>query len=121
MTRKGAPTRRQGDARRAQAANGEQLRGWLSRQAGRMEKARAKAAEKREKARAKEDKKADGVTRVEPDLTLEWVHQHHSPSRAMRRIKGRNRWHGRKNTPYRNPDRDAKSAKSGRLRKELLP
>lgn len=122
MNRKQQPTRRQGDARRARAAHGEQVRGWLLRQAGRLEKARAKAAELREKQRAKNDKaEGDGVTRVPPTRTFEWVHRHTRPSRSQWRVGGRNRYTGKKNTPYVNPARDAKSAKSGRLRRELRP
>lgn len=101
---KGQPTRRRLDAARAQRAHGDALRDWIQRRRADLERARAKAAEKRRK---KDAKKAKEAEKRPPELTVsrEWIHQHA----------------GRPYVPYVNPDRDAKSLRSGRLRKDLRP
>lgn len=97
------PTRRQVDARREQRERGDGLRDWLQRRAADLEKAAKKRAAKRAKKAAKAAKKAD--RNAEPVRTVEWVHQHA----------------GHPYKPYVNPDRDKRSARSGRLRRELRP
>jgi hypothetical protein len=116
--KKQQPTRRQGDALRAQRVHGDEARGWLLRQAHKLEKLAGKAAEKRARKKAKAAAKA-AKKNPPPRRTVEWVHVHTRPSRAMRRVGGRNRWTGVKNTPYVNPARTERLRKSGRLRSEL--
>lgn len=55
----------------------------------------------------------------EPTRTVEWLIEHPDPGRHTR-VPGK-RGHRSRNVPYVNPDRDAKSLRSGRLRRELQP
>lgn len=103
------PTRRRVEARRDQRAHGERLRDWIQRRQADLERRRAKKREEAER-----DKPA------RPERVVVWVHQHTAPSRGFRRSNGK-RVTGSGNTPYVNPDRDKKSLKAGRLRRELRP
>src|SRR5205085_7326180 len=98
-----------------QRAHGNALHEWLQQ--------RLMAAERRQKKRLKAERRARahtsrGVDRVPAQLRdverpVQWLVQH---APAINPVTGR--WV--KGTPYRNPDRVARLAKSGRLRAELL-
>lgn len=105
MSRKQQPTRRQAVAVRDQRQRAAVVRDQRETHAGRA-MARVMSAIKRRRTAA-------GPKAERP---IEYVVQYTVPSRPFR-APGRRAGSG--NTPYVNPDRDAKSARSGRLRKEL--
>jgi hypothetical protein len=127
VSKKTEPTRRQVDALRAQRAHGENVVSWLRARQAKAEKALRALFKKRAKTRP-----SRGVDRVPAHLdvtglgTAEWLVVHTEPNHAERHRRslssGRSlRAYGPGNPPHTNPARDAKSLKSGALRKELRP
>jgi len=107
---KNTPTARRAAAVNRQRSFGDRLRTWLH--------DRAVEAEKRRREKRKDDEELDvrsltiGGRRIALDDDATWVHRHYPEQHPD---------HGRfvKGLPYVNPNRDARSAKAGRLRKEL--
>ena len=99
---------------RARRAFGDHLREWLHDRKHAAAKKRAKAAKKRAADIKKGRVPSRGVDRV-PD-------RYRGPAKQdptyLHQFFGTVKSHHK---PYVNPDRDTKSAKAGRLRKDLLP
>lgn len=115
-------TRRQRDAVRRQRAHGDDLRAWLHDREQAVQKRLSELRKALFNRRQKGKAPSRGVDRVPdryrvkaPEPTV--IVEHHDLVRSYRRARGYTATSG--NTPHVNPERDAKSARSGRLRKEL--
>lgn len=127
MSKKNEPTRRRVDALAEQKAHGQAVQSWLRERANLMTKLLRKLRKKRAKAAAG----SRGVDRVPARYQVqrtpgipgtEWHVEHSDANYAQRRRihleSGRALVPGQ-NKPHVNPRRDGKSARAGRLRKEL--
>lgn len=117
-TKKTVPTPQQRRAVRAQRAHGDDLRAWWHDREQKASKWLAKLTKKRRKAVTGRR----GVDRVperyrDTPREPEYLVKHEDLPRSYRRAQGYTATSG--NVPHRNPKRDAKSLRSGRLRKEL--
>ena len=101
---KSSPTVRRAAVTNRQRAHGAGLREWLHNRAQEREQRR------REKRQGEEERELPQFITLSGRRVavteVEWVHRHEGGRRVKRK-------------PYINPARDARSAKSGRLRKEL--
>lgn len=119
-TKKTEPTPRQRVAVRAQRAHGDDLRSWFHDREQKATKGLQKLFKKRRKA-AVGSRGVDRVPERYRNVPREPVYlvKHEDMPRDQRRARGYKVTSG--NVPHRNPERDAKSLRSGRLRKELRP